>query len=494
LRDHEIAIKGKRPTLPWREKTYLYPAILQRKWIDYKIKDKFIPHVNFDNVLPCILQYNLINPIAEPVEISIRSIDKQYRNLLFQIIESSGHLIFERKIENLFLNKDSKVKVAVKKPGTFQICITTEDKRYYKSSIIFYKNQKKLSVEDFNILISDQKRKMDFFCRNCRCKVYPIDKSVIHRHIYKNYIPFKEYIDLENLGMEFISLYLMKLDHPSIYKKGLIHLLNIIRLSTVQDEITIVTNLYKDDPSFAYFVTSKLFLFNMIPLMQNHDLQKILNTIDDSLISMSLMNENREMLRKVLMNISRRRAKIIQNEKYKYGKKKESVKAKYEIHKVIKSYFEEHYGRLLRIPYRSKLVYSVKSTSSIQQNDELVTYMTNHNGAFISTDENQSVFTLDTINRDTCMQFDYESHMSLIFSIAGISEGTIFLKCEMGLRYTLIHTYYWITNLEDSEFYENISRNMIIPLNYLSSGLILTVGAISGNGTPYEQILRLKIY
>jgi hypothetical protein len=294
--------------------------------------------------------------------------------------------------------------------------------------------------------------------------------------------------------MDFISMYLMKLDHPSIYKRGLIHLLNIIRLSSVQDEITIVTNLYKDDPSFAYFITSKLFLFNMIPLMQNHDLQKILNKIDDSILSMSLMNENKELSRKVLVNISKRRAKIIQNEKYKYGKKKESVKAKYEMHKVIKSYFEEHYGRLLRIPYRNKLVYSITSTSPLQKNDELVTYTNRHNGIFISTDENQGVFTLDMKNRDACMQFDYESHLNLIFSIAGISEGTIFLKCEMGLRYTLIHIYYWITNLEDSDFYENISKNMIIPLNYLSSGLILTIGAISGNGTPYEQIVRLKIY
>ena len=284
----------------------------------------------------------------------------------------------------------------------------------------------------------------------------------------------------------------MKIDHPPLYKKGLIHLLNIIRVATVQDEITIITNLYNDDPAFAYFITNRLFLFNMIPLMQDRDLQRILNRIDDSLIALSLINEDRDLMLKVLKNISKRRSSIVKSEMIRKTNRKISNEAKSEIHKLIKSFFEEHYGRLLRIPYRDKQVYTEKSFEP-SQGDFFIKYLQNHNGEYVITFDDQTFFTMKSNYSDTCLEFDSESYKDSIFSITGISEGTIYLKSEMGIRYVLIHIYYWINNLEDTEFLENISRHMIIPLNYISSGLILTIGAINSKGTPCEQVLRLKI-
>jgi hypothetical protein len=495
FRDQEIKIKGIKPDLPWREKIYLYPAILQRKWIDYKIKDKFIHHVTFDNILPCELNYPLLNSIEEPVEIRVRTVDKEYKNVRFHLVNKEGKTIYEEMLEHLTTKKENTFKVRVKIPGVYRVVMSADERKYYKSYIIFYKKLNPLLHENVYNL-PDLKRHRgytNFYCSNCGSKVYPIDTKIINRYIYKNYIPFKEYIDIEGLGMDFISKFIMRINHPVKYKKGLIHLLNIIRLASIEDELDIITSLFVDDPSFAYFITNRLFLFRMIPLIEDRELQKILNLIDDTLIARSMINENRDLISKVLHNISRRRASIIQNEMNMYKQGKQSIIAKDELHKVIKSYFEEHYGRTIRIPYSTMPVHSALKVSDINQNDDVFQYIKYHDGDYIMVLDNEILLYSGYTHGEACLQFDVESSSNEIFTIAGISEGTIYIKSEIGIRYALIHIYYWSLNIESSEFIENISRNMIIPLSYLASGLILTIGAISSSGTPHEQVIRLKV-
>jgi len=495
FKDHETTIKGKKPNIPWKEKIYLYPAILQRKWIDYKIKDKFIPHVCYDNILPCELDYIFLNSICDPAEIRICTIDKQYKNIDLQIINKDMESVYNKKVDYLTTKREKVFPFSIKKPGVYRILISDDEEKYYKSTIIFYHKLNKSSQNDYNNFIKEMNEyntQTSIYCSNCRSRVYPFDTEVIHRYIYKNYIPFKEYIDINGLGMDYISKYIMKIHHPTIYKRGLIHLLNIIRLASIEDEIAIVTSLFKDDPSFAYFITNRLFLFGMVPLMENCELQKILNTIDDTVIARSLINESPVLVKKVLKNISRRRAKIIQSEMNIYNRSKKSLEAKEETHKIIKSFFEEHYGRILRIPFSKKSVYSIKKSVN-NQDDNFLKTIQHHSGVYIVIHDDQVFQCYRESDNDGCVQFDYEFYKDVVFTIAGVSEGTIYLKSEMGIRYSLIHTYYWITNLESSEFIENISKQMIVPLNYTSSGLILTIGALSSRGIPHEQVIRLKI-
>jgi len=130
---------------------------------------------------------------------------------------------------------------------------------------------------------------------------------------------------------------------------------------------------------------------------------------------------------------------------------------------------------------------------SVDHSENVFDSIKNHKGDLIILQENRMYLKPDEGEGETCVRFDIESCGEEIFSITGVSEGTLYLKSEIGIRYVLVHVYYWASNLECSEFLENISKHTIIPFSYASSALVLTIGAISSSGTPHEQVVRLKI-
>ncbi len=500
FREHETKIKAGKSTVSWKEKIYMYPAILQRKWIEYKYKDKFIPPAAFDNVLPCELNYNFLNRIGKVAEIKIKTIDKQYKNITFQLIDKNNEAVFSEKLDYLTINKEIIIYVPVKTPGVYNISISTEEKNYSKSEIIFYSDNNIFSIHEmsseqfdgFYMKLKKHGKESKVYCNFCKSRIYPVKAKVIQGFIYKNYIPFKEYVDIEGLGMDYIIKYIMNIKHPAVYKRGLVHLLNIIRLASIQDELTIVANLFKDDPTFAYYITDKLFFFNMIPIMNDKELQRILNDIDDTNIARSLIGEKRVIVKKILNNISARRRKIILSEMGSTHRGNQSVKAKNEMHKLIRLFFEERFGRILKIPYIDKVVYYEKDLPE-KLDALLIADLPYHSGEYL-TICNSEIFQYSSDDKkDRCLGLDVESYKDKIVSLAGITESTIYLKSETGIRYAFIHIYNWITNLEDYEFIENISIHMIIPFKYTSSGMIFTIGAIDSKGKPLEQVIRLKI-
>ena len=105
FKEHEIDIKSKKFLTPWKEKIYLYPAILQRKWIDYKFRDRFIGFVKFDNVLPLELSYPLINRVNEPVSIEVRSWDKTYKNVTIKLKGRESDTILQQEIGKITSQK-----------------------------------------------------------------------------------------------------------------------------------------------------------------------------------------------------------------------------------------------------------------------------------------------------------------------------------------------------------------------------------------------------
>jgi len=484
FKDHETDIRGITSSYPWREKVYLYPAILQRKWIDYRVKGKFIPQVNFDNVLPCSFQYGFPISTHEATELRIACTDKEYRHAVVHIINEEGTPVYERMVGNLSRHSESSLMLRMKKPGVYRISMTAEERRYRSSYIIVCERTHQLDTE------RALQKNTRFFCCRCKSIISPIEAGKISRYIYKNYIPFKEYVDLDNLGMEFISDFIKRLPHPVKYKRGLVHLLNIIRMASVEDEIEIITSLYSEDPSFAHFVTNRLFLFSMLPLMGKRELQRILATVDDSLIARSLIDEGSVIRDTVFQNISRRRAQIVRTEMLRLKVHKRDMNAREEINRTIKTYFEEHYGRIIKIPTGDLPVHVVKS---FDRGQSYLNSMGYHSGDYLVVQGEQIFLHQCSHEEQICRQYDTESFLDEIFCIFGISEGSIYLKSAMGIRYVLIHMYYWSSSLESSDFFENISKNMIIPLSYLSNGIVLTIGAIDGKGVPHEQVIRLNI-
>ena len=162
---------------------------------------------------------------------------------------------------------------------------------------------------------------------------------------------------MEKLGGESVIRSVMNIRHPLAYKRGLVQLLNIIRL-------TIVANLFKDNPSFAYFVTDRLFILGVIPLMEDKALQTF-----------------------------------------------------------------------------------------------------HQNGV------------------------DAEWYKKSIFTVAGISESSLFLQCQTPLRSAFVHSCHWHTALEDVEAIEHVPYWAVIPI----PTLVLTIGAIGEDGTPMEHVYRLRI-
>jgi hypothetical protein len=496
FRDRETIIRGKRPLHPWKEKIYLYPAILQRKWIDYKIKDRYIPNVEYDNVLPCAVSHNFINTVYEPAEIRIQTEDKQYRDATLQLIDEYGVPAASKEISSLRIHQEKRFTFTIEKPGEYTICLSAEGERYYSSKILFSTfppEDLQYSLESFLTHHSEEKMPL-VYCGHCGSRVHPAEIDSIERYVYRNYIPFKEYIDLDRLGMDEISQYIRTLDHPLLYKKGLIHLLNIIRLASYEDEISIVTGLLKDDPAFAHFITYRLFLFSMVPLMKNRDVQQILNSVDDRVIALSLEGAGNLLRKKIMTNISKRRSVNIRREMIPPSEIKKHRSAKEHLHRAIRHYFEEHVGRSLKIPISTIPVFRA---GKMNQNEpkSVLTLSRNHTGVFLVTFDGQTFYRMK--NRkgvsSTCLLCDVEWYGNRIFSLAGATESTIYLRSEIGIRYVCIHMYYWYTTFEDSLFFENISKSTIIPLSYISAAMVMTFGAISGSGAPHEQVVRLRV-
>lgn len=499
----KISSKDSKPA--WREKVYLSPVILQRKWIDYRYRDRFIPSTGYDTVLPVEVNYSFINSIKERVIITLGTHDKNYRRVVFQLFDEGGESVFQHNVDAITIRESKNISVAVKSPGLYTIVLCLEDNLFRKSSILFYENRKvvdSMQKNDADIwkisgLLENKGHKYRLFCRLCGTVCSPVETQVIDGYVRKNYIPIKEYLDVEGLGMDFISSYIMEIRHPASYRSGLIHLLNMLRLASVDDEIKIVTNLFSDDPPFAYYITDKLFLFDMIPLMENRELQRVLNSIDDSLLATALSGERAELVSKVLNNVSMRRARSIENLFTPKPRPEEHSEAREEVNRAIKSYFEERFGRELKIPSEKRIIYREKQLNS-SIFERIPKDIPHHSGGFILFD-GKDIYELITFNSDdrsageTCLCYDFETSGYEIFSLAGVSETTLYLHSNTGIHLAVIHLYDWITSLEDAFLVENLPRNSILPMKRDSSSLVLTIGAIDGKGHPHEQLIRLRV-
>jgi hypothetical protein len=394
----------------WRENIHLAPAILPRKWIDYKYKDRFIPAVKYDNVLPCGLDYRLVNEAGRPALITLGFPDETFS---FQQVSGGD--------------------------------------------------------------------KVRFFCAE------PMKPGTLPRYIYKNYIPFKEYLDLEKLGGESVIRSVMNLRHPLAYKRGLVQLLNIIRLATVADELTIVANLFKDNPSFAYFVTDRLFILGVIPLMEDKALQTILASMDDALIARGILGEEREITEKILRNLSARRRAFVLQTFNQNGVDAHPQDARDELGQRIRLYFEERIGRALKVPAEDRLVYFPQegSDGATGRKGDLLC----HSREVLLLRGKEVLRCRTGDGGERCTRFDAEWYKESIFTVAGVSESSLFLQCQTPLRSAFVHSYHWHTALEDMEAIEHVPYRAVIPI----PTLVLTIGAIGEDGTPMEQVYRLRI-
>ena len=506
FKDHEIRLRTQENSSSWRERIYLSPAILQRKWLDYSYRDRFIPSVKYDNVLPLEMDYPFLRELGDEETIRIRSTDKFYRNVCVTICSTKGEKVFYREFKSLFPGSEETFSFSTKVPGVYTILISTAEQTFMKASLLFYRNRIAISSDDrlseaYRSFYSTlQKKSVDvrLFCTACKSPCFPAVPFSTQSFMHKNYIPVKEYLDIEHIGMDRISQYIMGMDHPLIFKRGLVHLLNMLRLASIEDEITIVTNLFKDDPPFAYFITDRLFLFNMIPLMDNRELQNILNRVDDALLASGLMGQSGELTAKVLNNISRRRSAHVRQEMQLKPKGYTGASARRDMHRIIRSFFEERYGRNLKIPSGTKLLYRA---------EDLITHFSegysdaifNHDGSFVfhtGTDIYEMLPRISSRHsrngcHSVCLQYDVETFLTDIFTVNGVSESTVYLTSNFGISFALIHMYNWNDSLEDIERLENVGRSTIVPIPVHSSAIILTIGAIDARGRISEQVIRI---
>ena len=506
FKDREIKLKTQDSSSSWHEKIYLSPTILQRKWLDYKFKDRFIPSVKYDNVLPLEMNYTFLKEVGEEETMHIRSTDKFYRDVVVNICNLKGEKIWSEGIQRLSPGADHRLSFSTDTPGVYKIKILTAEQTYCKGDILYYRDKTVLSDDDrssdaFKRFQSTLERKRDsvaLYCALCKSPCMPATPFSTTNYMHKNYIPVKEYLDMEHIGMDTISRFIMGMDHPLNFKRGLVHLLNMLRLASLEDEITIVTNLFKDDPAFAYFITDRLFLFGMIPLMNDRELQNILNHVDDSLLASALIGQSGALMAKVLNNISKRRSQRIRLEMQLKPRGFKGVSARRDIHRFIKSFFEQRYGRGLKIPFGTSLRYSADDLSTYVTGDRFGAIF-NHNGnlLFHTGSEIYEVVSrtpsLGSKNRfhSLCMQYEVEFFLTEIFTVNSVTESTVYLTSNFGISSALIHIYNWNDSLEDMEQIENLARSTIIPVPIRSFAVILTIGAIDSRGRINEQVIRI---
>jgi len=534
----KINVKNIKRSKYWRKKVYLYPDILQRKWIEYSYKDKFISSTVYDNVSPLKLELPFYTNIGKNLKIKFKSIDYSYKNIRFLIKNINDETVFSYNLKNIIPNKDYSFETTIRIPGIYRILYRYEDKNYFLKSFLIFKSLSKIKfISDlFTFFKTNDFKKYYFFCNECNGGFGFLKSILKDKYLYKDYIPFNNLLDIEKYSQEYINNYILNLSSPKKYNQGLIHLLNIIRLSTSDNEIKIMTNLFNDDPAFAYFITNRLFLFDMIPLINDRELQNILRLIDDLILSHALLNGNNEIKSKIFNNISKRREKSIKNildsidlninhqklsqkypSKFKvYQSKKNSIfrknnvklddfinDAKSEINKTIKNYFIEKYGRILKIPVSKRLIYEkfpIYSTDDFIKLFKEVMYGKNinhldvlHSGNLLIFDGTNIALVENNIKHHKCLSFNFEFYGDNIFNIFSIDENSIYLESLIKIKLLLIHIYDWENNLENIEKFESIKNTDIVPIFYLSRTNILTIGAVDFKGNPYEQVIRISI-
>jgi hypothetical protein len=495
FREHEEKLHGRGASGSWKEKVYLYPAIIQKKWLEFKYRDRFIPAGKFDNVLPIELSYPSINPASVPLEVTVRSNDKEYRGLSVMLTDTDGAVQWEKTIGYVRRGREYKVSVSVRNPGVYTFHVLIDDVSYSKTHMFFLPpgatSQNPSLVDDFPF--GEATGSVEIYCARCNSRIYPVQKSESDGYEYKNYIPFKEYLDTQKLGISSVTDFIMSLPHSQEYKRGLVHLLNMLRLATVDDEVTIVRNLFKDDPEFAYFITNRLFLFQMIPLMEDRVLQHILNKTDDDTIAECLKGESKDLVRKVLLNVSKRRAESIET-MYREPKQPNNESVKEDMQRFIRTHFEERFGRILKIPESMQLRYTVAEFSC----DGTGGFSWHVGDILVRRGKDLFLYRNPSYRPDfpsgPCTRYDLESSMDTLFSIFAVTESSILLKCEEKLKTAMIHIYDWATNIERCEIAEDLTEHTVLPLARSQDAVVLTIGAIDRNNKGREQVMRLKVH
>ncbi|MBN2322629.1 MAG: hypothetical protein JXQ30_02745 [Spirochaetes bacterium] len=494
FREQEETLHGRGASGPWKEKVYLYPAIIQKKWLEFKYRDRFIPVGKYDNVLPLELSYPSVNQASVPLEVSLKSNDKEYKGLSVMLTDAAGTVRWERTIGHIRRGKECKFQLLVETPGVYRFHVFVDDVSYVKTHIFFLSyranSRDHVPIDDFPY--GESSFGDEFYCSRCNSRIYPVDKSESERYEYKNYIPFKDYLDTQNLEVSSITDFIMSLPHSHEHKRGLVHLLNMLRLATVDDELTIVRNLFKDDPEFAYFITNRLFLFQMIPIMEDRVLQLILNKTDDDTVAECLKGESSDLVRKVLTNVSKRRALSIET-MYREPKRPDNDSVKDDMQRTIRTHFEERFGRILKIPENTKSRYATSVFSKDKNagfgwhdSDILV-----RRGKDLLLCRNPSHHA--SLPAGPCSRYDLEASGDMLFSVCVVSESAILLKCEEKLKTAMIHIYDWATSIERCEIAEDLSEHTVLPLARTQDTAVLTIGAIDRKNMGREQVIRIKI-
>ncbi|MFW6181872.1 MAG: FliG C-terminal domain-containing protein [Spirochaetota bacterium] len=486
----------------------MYPAILARKWTEYRYKERFIPAVRYDNVLPVHISGGFVHLVNREAEFTLSSADKEYRNLELLVIDREGRRAHATMLPRLSPGKPGKVACRVSTPGLHHLALKQGEDTFAGPPVLFYRRMlppaRGVGSGQYRTPFVSQGNRHTaargsspenpvLFCPRCRTRVHPVTPGMMRCYLHKTYIPIKDYLYTGGLDYDHIVRYITGMDHPADFRSGLVHLLNMIRLATLSDEMTIMTNLFKDDPAFAHYVTDRLFLFRMIPIMEDRELQRVLSTLDDQVLSRALKNETRPLVEKVLRNVSRRRAAAIRGEPAGRTASGASERAKQEVHRAIRLHFEQRFGRELRIPCGERPVYRPPTPG------ERPVLVPRHTGELLWFDGTDARPAGSEEHGDAgpasspgCLPFDREMWGARVFVPSGITESTIYLTCATGIRYALVHQYDWLSSLEDREELENLPRTTMVPLKRLSSSVVLTVGAIDGKGHPREQLLRLS--
>jgi hypothetical protein len=485
----------------WKEKIYLYPAILGRKWLEYRFQDRFIPAVRFDNILPLHAAGGLFNPVHERAEIVLSSPDKTYPGLELQLLDAYGDAVVTKTVEKTGGKRTRTVSVSAPRPGEYLLAYRFEGRIFVMNRLLFYRRT--ITHEDDRATGHQHEPagRGALYCGCCGARLTHTEPGTVPAYVYRNYIPIKEFLDLENHGFQRVLDYLASLQHPPAFRSGLVHLLNMVRSASLEDETAIMTNLFRDDPAFAHYITDRLFLFGMIPLIPDRELQNLLCGLDDRVIGSALSGQDRSLTQKVLSNVSARRAGSIREEKNFPQEKKAGAAAREEVNRHIRTYFEQRFGRVLRIPGQEQHVYLGREP----EQGCPVSPILDHRGPLFHFDGTDLYGPVSgrkmrpRMKGSTCLPCDVESEISGPspaagsgrWNVSGVTEEAVFITSSAAVPFVRVHLYDWASSLEDVFTFEALPPGTTLPIWRRSSSLILTIGWLDELRNPREQIIRL---
>jgi hypothetical protein len=249
-RDGKIVSTDKRPREEgpaWTEKVFLNETLLCRGLYDLDFDGVVFPRKALDNHPPLVvgLPGDLVEAGRE-LPLSIADPERFLREV--EVVLLHGRRRLFARIVRLSGGAGTRISLPPLVSGASTLCLRREESLFECREIVAAGPTEgsvpgRFSEEELSFPLPDPAladRSVRLFCRHCGREAVPAERYTYVRTTRDTYVPFKDMVDIAGISEESLSAFVRSLRIEPGMKRGLRHLLDTLRVASLEDEITVI--------------------------------------------------------------------------------------------------------------------------------------------------------------------------------------------------------------------------------------------------------------